>query len=88
MSEERHVQTYIMLSRKLITTWLVVTIVLFIGILTSFQYTNYVDRKSNSQLCGMVTIFYEATRASPENTEIVKRALMEFGKLQKLYKCT
>lgn len=88
MSEEKVKPTYLMVPKRLIVAWLSTSSIIFVMVLASFQYANYVDRKSNSQLCGMVSIFYEATKASTENTAIVQRALIEFGRLLKEYNCT
>jgi hypothetical protein len=88
MSEERCKPTYIMVPRKLLVTWLVVTGLLFTGILASFQYTNYVDRRSNNDLCGLVNAFDDTYKATPPPSDTGKVLAREMIRLRDRFKCS
>lgn len=78
---------YIMIPRKLIIAWITSTVVLFIMNLASFQYTNYVERKGNSLLCGIVVLFddsYTRVPPPPGRGQILAR---EFHRIRVGYKC-
>lgn len=45
---------YALVKKSLIRVWIVSTVILIVGIIVSFQYTNYVDRRSNELLCNLV----------------------------------
>lgn len=73
-----------MVPRKLIITWIVGTIVLFLGILASFQYANYIDRKSNQRWCGIVTAFTDSYKENPPPpTPLGKKIATEMFNLDK-----
>lgn len=78
--------TYLMIPRKLIRTWVVVTIVTWIGILGSYQYTNWVDRRSNGLWCGIVVLFDDTYKKSPPtpNRQVLAD---EFARLRKGFHC-
>lgn len=78
--------TYLMIPRKLIRTWIVVTIVTWIAILFSYQYTNYVDRKSNGLWCGIVVPFDDSYKKNPPPPERQLLAI-QFAKLRKDFHC-
>lgn len=61
--EGKHV--YIMVPRKLIISWITTTSILFVMSLASFQYTNYVDRKSNGIWCGIVGLIDDRNQSNP-----------------------
>lgn len=86
--------TYIMVSRRLMITWITTSLVLFIGVISSFQYANYVDRKSSKLLCGIINLSATTARTNPtpptlteEQLRTRQRAIAEFGKIQKGYGC-
>lgn len=93
MSDEKKLKpTYIMVPRKLIVAWIASSTVLFIMIVSSFQYTNYVDRKSNNLLCGIINLSYTSTKIKPppstkEEQNLADAAIVEFDKLRKGYHC-
>ncbi len=45
---------YVLVQKSYIRTWFISTVIIIIAIIASFQYTNYVDRRSNTLLCGLV----------------------------------
>lgn len=55
--------TYVMVTRKLFITWLTTNLILVILIVASFQYTNYVDRRSNAFWCKVVTTEFKELRS-------------------------
>lgn len=65
--------TYIMVSKRLIVTWLVVNLVQFAGILASFQYANYVDRKSNHAWCEQLSLFNQAYAENPPPSDLGRK---------------
>ena len=97
MSEERYEgirhtsktgrPTYVMVPRKLIITWFSTTLILFIMILFSFQYANYVDRRSNGLWCGVVNLFDDTYKESPPTTDAGKSLAAEFDRIRKGFKC-
>lgn len=84
MAEEPH---YLMVKRRFVVAWLIVTLVLFLGILASFQYANWVDRKSNQQWCGIIDVFLDTYKTSPPPTEIGRLLETEFKNIREFYKC-
>lgn len=76
---------YIMVSKKLIVAWVIVSMVLFISILTSFQYANYVDRKSNGRWCGIFSIINNSPKPDRPLTEDEKRFAAEMLGIQSDY---
>lgn len=78
---------YLMIPRKLIIAWLVSTVVLMVMIIASFQYANYVDRKSNSYWCGIVLLFTDTYKKKPPPTETGKILAHEFQNLRTGFGC-
>lgn len=83
----RNRPTYIMVPRKLIVAWITSTAVLFIMVIASFQYSNYVDRKSNTFWCGIVVMFDDTYKETPPPTPVGQKLAIEFSKIRKGYKC-
>src|SRR5215213_8187486 len=79
--------TYIMIPRKLVMTWLISTLCLFVLSLANFQYTNYVDRRSNGFWCGIVVLFDDTYKKTPPPTEIGRKLAKEFGRIRTGYNC-
>ena len=79
--------TYVMVSRNLIITWLVSTVILLALVLVSFQYTNYVDTRSNKQWCGIVNLFNDTYKDSPPPPGRGQTLADEFIKLSKKFSC-
>lgn len=78
---------YVMLSRRLVYTWVASTVVMFVLILASFQYTNYVDRRSNGYWCGIVLLFNSTNQKEPPKTDTGRVLFKEFSKMRKGFKC-
>jgi hypothetical protein len=78
---------YIMVPRKLAITCVMTTLVLFIGVVASFQYTNYVDRRSNRAWCGTVELFTNTYKRTPPTTPSGQILANEFVKLHKEFDC-
>jgi len=87
MAEKTEKPTYIMVPRKLIIAWLTTSSVIFIGVLASFQYANYVDRQSNQRLCGVVVLSNEVYKANPPKTVLGQKIAAAMEKLQNDYSC-
>lgn len=84
--EERR-PVYVVVKRRAIATQITVWLVLFIGILASFQYSNYVDRRSNQDWCEIVTIFNDTYKEVPPPTDTGKKFQRAFHTLGDKYKC-
>jgi hypothetical protein len=78
---------YIMVPRKLIVTWLSTTLLMFVLIAGSYQYTNYVDRKSNGLWCGIVNLFNDTYKKSPPPSTAGQILAQEFIRLRKGFHC-
>ncbi len=72
----------IMLRRKALIALITVAAVLFIGIIASFQYANYVDRRSNQKLCRIITLSDEAYIALPPASATGKELAAAFHELR------
>lgn len=72
--------------------WMLLTVfaTCIILTLTGIQYTNYVDRKTKSQWCSILTLIIEASKQIPENkrTSFQKDYFNEINKLYKDFRCT
>ncbi len=78
---------YMMIKRKLIITWLASTIVLIIGIIASFQYTNYVLARNNKQWCTIVSLFDNSYKNEPPTSNRGENFSKEFSRLRMKFKC-
>lgn len=87
MTEEKKV-VVIALPRKLFVTWLVTTILTWVLVLASFQYTNYVDRRSNRAWCGIVGLFNRTYQTAPPPSDAGKILAIEFARLTKEFECS
>lgn len=76
-----------MVPRKLIRTWVVVTVITWIGILGSYQYTNWVDRRSNGFWCGIVVLFDDTYKTSPPPTTTGQKLAAEFKTMRSNFHC-
>ena len=80
--------TYIMVPRNLIITWLTTTFILFVLVIASFQYTNYVDRRSNGLWCGIISLFDNTYQKSPPPTETGRILAGEFRRISSEFRCS
>lgn len=87
MSEKKQEPVYIMVPRKLLITYITTTLVLFIGIIANFQYTNYVDRRSNGFWCGIITLFDNTYDTNPPISATGATLAREFNSLNTKLKC-
>jgi hypothetical protein len=85
--EKRDKPTYIMVPRKFINAIVAAFLGLAVANLASFQYANYIDRKSNKLLCGIVTLSVNAAKLNPAPSETQRIAAEEFVKIQEGYNC-
>jgi hypothetical protein len=83
--DDKHV--YIMVPRKLVIAVLTAFVVLFIGLLASFQYANYVDRRSNKVWCGIVVLFDDTYKKSPPTFDTGKILAKEFVRIRQDFTC-
>lgn len=84
---EREEHKYSIVSKRLVYAWVFSTFVLVILQLASFQYTNYVDRRSNHRWCGIVNLFNGTYEDTPPTTPIGQKLANEFIRLQKGFSC-
>ncbi len=86
MAEDKVV---LMVKRRTVIAVITAFAVLFISNLASFQYANYVDRRSNQKLCGIITLNDETYKTFPPPSNTGKAFAKEFEKLRndKSYKC-
>ena len=88
MSKDYNDKTvYVVVSRKRALAEFSVAACLFIGMLASFQYTNYVDRNSNQAWCGIIELFNDTYREAPPPSAAGKKLEAEFKVLGAKYKC-
>ena len=79
--------TYLMVPRKFVIAIIAGFLVLFVSNIMSFQYANYVDRKSNRLLCGIIVLSDNASQATPPRTDIERSAAQEFKRLRNSFHC-
>jgi hypothetical protein len=79
--------TYIMIPRKMVITWVTATITLFLLNMASFQYTNYVDRRSNGFWCGIVVLFDDTYKVTPPPTDVGIKLMTEFREMRNDFHC-
>jgi hypothetical protein len=87
VTEEKKPVVYIMVPKKLVYTWLSTTLLLFALVGASFQYTNWVDRKSNGLWCGIVNLFNDTYQKSPPPSTAGQILANEFIRLRKGFHC-
>lgn len=83
----REKPVYLMVPKKFVVAAVSVALVLFIGVLTSFQYANWVDQRSNQRLCGVVVLSNEAYAANPSTSVLRQQLAAAMAQLEKEYKC-
>lgn len=59
---------YLVVPRKMIVTWVVTNLLIFVLIFASFQYTNYTDRRSNKAWCDIIAVSDDGYRMEPPTT--------------------
>lgn len=91
---ENDSKVYLMVPRSLTVTFIATAICLFIGIVASFQYANYVDRKSSHELCGVVILSNDLYKALPPDPRLASNVVATINRLraamlqlQEDYKC-
>lgn len=84
---EKPVPTFVMVPRKLVIAWVITTALLFTMILLSFQYADYVDRRSNQRWCGLVGLFNESYAERPPETDLGKKIATAMAELPKSFEC-
>jgi len=78
---------YIMVPRKLVITAITAYVCLFIGVAGSIQWANYVDRRSNQRLCGVIVLSNEAYKSNPRPTPVGQKLGNAMEKLSNDYDC-
>jgi hypothetical protein len=86
MSDER---IFVIPKRKAVIAIVTAFVVLFIGVIASFQYANYVNRQSNQKWCGIIVLFDDTYAESPPPSETGKKLATEFNNLRNApdYRC-
>lgn len=87
MKDDKLRPTYLMIPRKLVIAWIVSFLCLLIGVIASFQYANYVDRRSNMRLCGVVTMYTKENIENPPASALGRNLGVEFLKLKAVFSC-
>jgi hypothetical protein len=87
MMEDPHKQVYITVPRKLAIAVLTSFTCLFIGVIASFQYTDFVDRRSNQRWCGIVALFNSAYVENPPTTNLGKEIAVAMLNLETDFSC-
>jgi hypothetical protein len=78
----------IVIPRKLFIAWIMTTVLLSVAIGFSFQYTNYVDRRSNGLWCGVIKLFDDTYKSTPPPSDTGKILAQEFARIRQGFKCT
>jgi hypothetical protein len=78
---------YVLVPRKTVMAILTIFICLLIGIIASFQYASYVDRKSNQRWCGVVGLFIDSYKEIPPPTELGKKIEREMLLIEGDFRC-
>lgn len=79
---------YILVPRKAVVAIVTIFVCLMAGTITSFQYANYVDRKSNGQWCELVVALNDSYVEIPPTTDLGKRIANALLDLNQEFKCT
>lgn len=79
MTDER---IFVIPKRRAVLAIVTALIVLFIGMLASFQYANYVNRQSNQKWCGIIVLFDDTYKEAPPPSDAGKKFAVEFSKLR------
>lgn len=77
----------ILVPRKAVVALTIAWFVLFILVIGSYQYANFVDRRSNRHWCGIVTLFNESYKQEPPTTATGKVLEVEFRHLEEDFSC-
>lgn len=85
--QEKLKPVFLIVPRKLVITWVVSTFILFLLNIASFQYTNYVDRRSNGLWCGIINLFDDTYQKTPPPTSTGQILAREFNRIRKGYNC-
>ncbi len=80
-------QVYITIPRKAIVAILSAFICLLIGVVSSFQYADYIDRRSNQRWCGVVRLFNTAYVENPPPSTLGKEIASAMVNLEKEFSC-
>jgi hypothetical protein len=78
---------YILVPRKAVIAVLTVFICLMCGIIASFQYANYVDRKSNGQWCELVVALNDSYSEIPPTTDLGKKIAAAIFHIKQGFEC-
>ena len=78
---------HITIPRRVFHIWAITTVMHFVLILASFQYTNYVDRRSNGFWCGIVVLFDDTYKETPPATRTGQILAEEFSRIVQKFKC-
>lgn len=81
---ERDRPVYLMVPRKVTTAVIAAFICAIILGLVAIQWTNYVDRKSNQRLCGVIALFTNTSTTDPVPANLSR----DMAILSRNYKCT
>lgn len=85
MNPDKH--HYILVSRSTAIAVISGFICLFIGLVASFQYADYVDRRSNQRLCGLISLFNESYNEVPPTNPTGQRISEEMYEIAGDFRC-
>jgi hypothetical protein len=80
-------KVYIVLKRRFVRTIITLFIVFIIGVISSFQYANYVDQRSNKRWCDIVTLFNESYKTLPPSTDLGRKISAAMIVLEQDFHC-
>ncbi len=87
MARFDHKAEYVLVSKRFVRSSIIAYLILFILVIASFQYTNYVERRSNRIWCGVVVLFDDTYKKSPPPTEVGKLLAPQFARMVDSFRC-
>lgn len=87
MTEKSSYPHLVMVPRKAIISIIIAWFVLFVMVIGSYQYANFVDRRSNRHWCGIVNLFNDSYKQEPPATAAGKVLEAEFKHLKEDFGC-
>ncbi len=78
---------YLVVPKKAIITLCVVFVCLAVAIIASFQYSNYVDRRSNNLLCSLVELQDQVYTNEPPPSQTGKDMAVAINKVAHSKEC-
>ncbi len=87
MRKSQGPEYYALVRKAYVRTWFISTIVLIIAIIASFQYTNYVDRRSNTLLCDLARTQDAVYTDAPPSTQTGRKMAVAINRVANSKEC-